>query len=88
MKLSYEQLRHLASLGDPSGQLTVKNRKGQVIRPSLKQWGPKTPKGNVAQNAIHIYDGAAETVPCPYGQPFPDLPTTFLLAAPTASGKP
>ena len=45
--------------------------------------GPKDPKGN----AIHIYDGAAETVPCPYGQPFPDLPTSFLLAAPTASGK-
>ena len=44
MKLSYEQLRHLASLGNPSGQLTVKKRKGQVIRPSLKQWGPKNPK--------------------------------------------
>ena len=38
-------------------------------------------------NRIHVYDGAAETVPCPYGEPFPDLPTSFLLAAPTASGK-
>ena len=36
---------------------------------------------------IHVYDGAAETIPCPYGEPFPDLPTSFLLAAPTASGK-
>ena len=27
-----------------SGQLCVKNSKGQVIRPSLKQWGEKTPK--------------------------------------------
>ena len=45
--------------------------------------GPKDPKGN----AIHIYEGAAETAPCSYGQPFPDLPTSFLLAAPTASGK-
>ena len=44
--------------------------------------GPK-PKGN----AIHVYDGAAETIPCPYGEPFPDLPTSFILAAPTASGK-
>ena len=44
MKLTYEQLRHLASLGDPSGQLTVKNRKGQVVRPTVKTWGPKTPK--------------------------------------------
>ena len=38
-------------------------------------------------NAIHVYEGAAETVPCPYVEPFPDLPTSFLLAAPTASGK-
>jgi hypothetical protein len=41
------------------------------------------PKGN----EIHLYGGAAETVPCPYGEPFPDLPTSFLLCAPTASGK-
>jgi len=41
------------------------------------------PKGN----AIHLYGGAAETIPCPYGEPFPDLPTSFILAAPTASGK-
>jgi Poxvirus A32 protein len=38
-------------------------------------------------NAIHVYDGAAETIPCPHGEPFPDLPTSFILAAPTASGK-
>ena len=48
--------------------------------------GPKDPKGNHS-NALHVYDGAAETVPCPYGEPFADLPTSFLLAAPTASGK-
>ena len=44
--------------------------------------GPK-PVGN----QIHVYGGAAETTPCKYGEPFPDLPTSFLLAAPTASGK-
>lgn len=38
-------------------------------------------------NHIHVYGGAAETTPCTYGPPFPDLPTSFLLAAPTASGK-
>ena len=43
----------------------------------------REPKGN----EIHVYGGAAETVPCAYGEPFPDLPTSFLLAAPTASGK-
>jgi hypothetical protein len=41
------------------------------------------PKGN----EIHVYGGAAETVACPHGEPFPDLPTSFILAAPTASGK-
>ena len=41
------------------------------------------PKGN----GIHVYGGAADTIPCPFGPPFPDLPTSFLLAAPTASGK-
>ena len=44
--------------------------------------GPK-PVGN----QIHVYGGGAETHPCKYGEPFPDLPTSFLLAAPTASGK-
>jgi hypothetical protein len=38
-------------------------------------------------NKIHVYGGAAETTPCRHGAPFPDLPTSFLLAAPTASGK-
>ena len=37
--------------------------------------------------AIHVYPCAAATEPCPYGQPLPDLPTNFLLAAGTASGK-
>jgi len=41
------------------------------------------PKGN----QIHVYDGAAETIPCPYGEPFPDLPTSFALISPTAGGK-
>ena len=46
--------------------------------------GPKrTPKGT----EIHVFGGAAKTIPCPYGEPFPDLPTSFILAAPTASGK-
>ena len=37
--------------------------------------------------AITLFPGAATTEPCPYGPPMPDLPTNFLLAAPTASGK-
>ena len=34
-----------------------------------------------------MYAGASETIACPYGEPFADLPTSFILAAPTASGK-
>ena len=45
------------------------------------------PKRDPEGNQIHVYGGAAETEPCPYGEPFADLPTSFLLAAPTASGK-
>ena len=45
------------------------------------------PKPDPEGNKIHVFGGAAETQPCPYGEPFADLPTSFLLAAPTASGK-
>ena len=45
---------------------------------------PSKPSGG---NAIHIYGGAAETIPCPYGEPFPPTPFSYLLCAPTASGK-
>ena len=39
-------------------------------------------------NEIHVFSGAAETAPRQHAsEPFPDLPTSFLLAAPTASGK-
>ncbi len=37
--------------------------------------------------AITVYPGAAPTHQCRYGEPLPDLPTNFLLGAPTASGK-
>jgi hypothetical protein len=43
--------------------------------------------GPASKNEIHVYGGAAETIPCTHGEPFADLPTSFLLAAPTASGK-
>ena len=37
--------------------------------------------------SIQIYPGGAETFPCRYGEPLPPLPTSFVLAGPTASGK-
>jgi hypothetical protein len=36
---------------------------------------------------IHVYGTGAPTVECPYGGPLPALPTSFVLVAPTASGK-
>ncbi len=41
----------------------------------------------MGDRAIKLFPGAAKTEPCPYGAPLPDLPTNFLLGAPTASGK-
>ena len=41
----------------------------------------------MADRSITVYSGAAATEPCPYGDPLPDLPTNFLLGAPTNSGK-
>jgi len=38
-------------------------------------------------NEIHVYPGAAETVECPYGEPFAPIPTSWILGAATASGK-
>ena len=41
-----------------------------------------------SSRAVTLYPGAAETEPCAYGPPFPDLPWgLWLLAAPTFSGK-
>ena len=36
---------------------------------------------------ITVFPNAAPTVPCPYGEPFPDLPSNWLLAAPSGQGK-
>ncbi len=44
--------------------------------------GPK-PKGN----EIQLFGHAAETVPCPYGEPMPDIPTNFCLVSPSGGGK-
>ena len=38
-------------------------------------------------NQIKVYGGAAETIESPHGEPFGPLPSSYLLCAPTASGK-
>ena len=37
-KLTYEQMRRLADVGEDSGKLTVKNKQGHVIRTPLRKW--------------------------------------------------
>ena len=37
-KLTYDQMRHLADLGTDGGRLTIKNKKGLVLKPTLKKW--------------------------------------------------
>ena len=37
--------------------------------------------------AVSVYPGAAETEPCPYGDPFSPLPTSWIACAPTGGGK-
>ena len=38
MKLTYEQMREMAKVGDPTGKVPIKNQKGRVLRPTTKQW--------------------------------------------------
>ena len=40
MKFTYEQLRHLADLGNAPGALQIKNRKGKVINPAKGKQPP------------------------------------------------
>ena len=45
VKLTYEQMRRLAEVGDGPQNLSIKNRDGKVLRPTLKKWGLNaTPK--------------------------------------------
>ena len=59
VKLSYEQMRRLAELGDDGGKLTVKNRQGKVLRPALKQWKAPPPLGHSS------FFGRTEAHPAP-----------------------
>ena len=40
MKFTYEQLHHLADLGNAPGALQIKNRKGKVIKPEKGKHHP------------------------------------------------
>ena len=38
MKLTYEQMRSLADIGEGPGKLAIKNKQGHVIHTPLKRW--------------------------------------------------
>ena len=41
-----------------------------------------------SSHKIHVYGSATDTaVKCPFGQPFPDLRSSWILSGPTCSGK-
>ena len=45
------------------------------------------PKPTSRGNTIDVFGTPAETVPCPYGKPFPAIPTNFCLISPSGGGK-
>ena len=49
MKLTYEQMRLLSEMGDTHSGVTLKNRKGHILRPRIKEWGNKETKSMSSQ---------------------------------------
>ena len=41
MKLTYEQMRLLSEIGDAHSKITIKDKKGHILRPTIKKWGNK-----------------------------------------------
>ena len=72
MKLTYEQYRMLAQMGPASDKIVLKNTKGKILKSGIYKWDH--PQKETKYMCMGV-------------QPFPDLPTSFILAAPTALGK-
>ena len=64
VKLSYEQMRRLAELGEDGGKLTIKNREGKVLRPALKQWNASPPPGHSSFFGVGTVGLPAPTLKC------------------------
>ena len=37
-ELTYEQMRHLSEIGEASGRLVLKNRKGVILKKQINKW--------------------------------------------------
>ena len=71
MKLTYDQMRQLSSIGGPQGKLVIKNKKGHVMKCGLKKWGKTketkymstevgqkpshVPMANLSQTSLHPF---------------------------------
>ena len=49
--------------------------------------GPKSRGSTSKGNTIDVFGSPAETIACPYGEPFPDIPSNFCLVSPSGGGK-
>ena len=63
-KLTYEQMRQLAELGDDGGRVVIKNREGKVLRPALKQWKGSHPAGHSSFFGVGATGLPAPTLKC------------------------
>lgn len=81
MKLTYEQMRELAKLGDPTGKIPIKNRKGVVLRPVIKQWGQSQ------KTRYMCTEGPQKPYPAHMGSPSPTFPQASSSQRPPPRGK-
>ena len=77
MRLTYEQHKVLAGM-TVEGKVQIRNENGKILKP--------TPSKTWLLEVSQYIQGPQPQSPA-HGDPPPDLPTNFLLGAPTASGK-
>ena len=87
MKLTYEQTRELAKLGDPTGKVPIKNHKGQVLRPVIKQWGQKHPHQAQQETRYMCTEAPQKLYPANMASHSPTFPQAFSSQRPPPRGK-
>ena len=48
-------MRLLSEIGDTHSKITIKNRKGHVLRPTIKKWGNKDGKSMSTQEPLKLF---------------------------------
>ena len=84
VKVTYEQMRRLAKVGDGPQNLSIKNRDGKVLRPTLKKWGLNaTPKETKSMCTA----GQQKPSPAHTGSPSQTFQRVSSLPLPRRPGK-